>query len=160
MRVPIRDSRIFLLFFMSGISGLLYEVVWLRMLARILGVTIFATATVIAAFMAGLALGSFLLGRRIDRHRQPLRIYALLELGIGVAALVITLALQASVPLYRTLAEVAGPAAPAKNGANSTSCNRMPSRSAAPWTRRATRCWSWPSPSCWRTARWSATSCA
>ena len=113
MRVPLGRSRIFLLFFLSGISGLMYEVVWLRMLARMLGVTIYATATVVAAFMAGLALGSFFLGRRIDREKQPLRIYALLELSIGLAALLITVALQASVPLYRTLYEIAGAGAPA-----------------------------------------------
>ena len=54
---------IYVLFFTSGISGLMYEVVWLRMLTRITGVTVYATATVVAAFMAGLALGSFLFGR-------------------------------------------------------------------------------------------------
>src|SRR5947199_9290302 len=75
------------LFFLSGISGLMYEVVWVRMLTRILGSTIYATSTVLAAFMAGLALGSFLVGRSIDRSRRPLLWYALLECGIGLSAL-------------------------------------------------------------------------
>lgn len=53
------NYRVHLLFFASGISGLMYQVVWLRMLSRLLGVTIYATSTVMAAFMGGLALGSF-----------------------------------------------------------------------------------------------------
>ena len=57
--------RVYLLFFASGISGLMYQVVWLRMLSRLLGVTIYATSTVLAAFMGGLALGSFFIGRLI-----------------------------------------------------------------------------------------------
>jgi spermidine synthase len=63
-----KTSAIYLIFFGSGISGLMYEVVWLRMLARTMGVTIYATSTVVAAFMAGLALGSFLLVKFIDKR--------------------------------------------------------------------------------------------
>src|SRR5216683_5802236 len=70
-----------LLFFLSGISGLMYEVVWVRMLTRILGSTVYATSTVLAAFMAGLAIGSFVIGRFIDRSRRPLLWYAVLECG-------------------------------------------------------------------------------
>ena len=78
---------LYLLFFLSGISGLMYEVVWVRMLTRILGSTVYATSTVLAAFMAGLALGSLLVGRFIDRVQRPLLWYAVLELGIGFSAL-------------------------------------------------------------------------
>jgi spermidine synthase len=60
------------LFFLSGISWLMYEVVWVRMLPHILGSTIFATSTVLAVFMAGLALGSFLIGRWADCFKNPL----------------------------------------------------------------------------------------
>ncbi len=66
---------VYFLFFLSGISGLMYEVVWLRMLSRILGNTVYAASTVLAAFMAGLALGSFLIGQFIDRARRPLLWY-------------------------------------------------------------------------------------
>ena len=52
------------LFFVSGSAGLMYQVVWLRMLSRMLGVTIHATATVVAAFMAGLALGSYFIEKK------------------------------------------------------------------------------------------------
>jgi spermidine synthase len=52
----------------------MYEVVWLRMLTRVTGVTIYATATVVAAFMCGLAVDSFIPGRRIDKRGDPLRV--------------------------------------------------------------------------------------
>ena len=96
------------IFFGSGVSGLIYEVVWLRMLARIMGVTIYATSTVVAAFMAGLALGSFLLGRFIDRREDPLRVYALLEVLIGASALLVPLIFSLSLPLYRYLYATSG----------------------------------------------------
>ncbi len=75
------------LFFLSGACGLVYQVVWARMLTVVFGATVLAVSTVLSAFMAGLALGSFLLGRRVDRVRRPLRVFALLEAGIGSYAL-------------------------------------------------------------------------
>ena len=60
------------LFFVSGISGLLYEVAWTRMLHLLFGDTVLAVSTVLASFMAGLALGSFWSGRYVDR-RPPSR---------------------------------------------------------------------------------------
>jgi spermidine synthase len=78
------------------------------MLTRILGNTVYATSTVLAAFMAGLALGSFLAGRWVDRSRQPLAWYAGLEVGIGLAALLSLGLTQGLTPVYRGLYEVAG----------------------------------------------------
>ena len=97
---------VYSLFFASGISGLVYEIVWLRMLSRIMGVTIYATSTVLAAFMAGLALGSFLFGRLADRRTDLLRLYALLEMFIGCTALCIPLVLTLSLSLYRSIHHV------------------------------------------------------
>ena len=54
-------------FFLSGISGLIYQVVWVRMLSLTFGVTSYAIATVLCGFMAGLALGAILAGRFADR---------------------------------------------------------------------------------------------
>jgi len=99
---------VYFIFFGSGICGLIYEVVWLRMLARIMGVTIYATSTVVAAFMAGLALGSFLLGRFIDRREDPLRIYAILELLIGATALLVPVIFSITLPFYKLLYELSG----------------------------------------------------
>ena len=54
---------IFSLFFLSGAAGLVYQVLWLRRLALVFGVTVYAASTVLAAFMAGLAIGSLIAGR-------------------------------------------------------------------------------------------------
>lgn len=99
---------IYLLFFLSGISGLIYQTVWLRTLIRVLGCTVYATAVILAAFMAGLALGSFVLGRWSARVRNPLRLYAGLELGVGVAAVLLLFILPHLVPLYRLFYEWVG----------------------------------------------------
>jgi spermidine synthase len=64
-------AAIFILFFISGAVALVYEVLWLRMLILIFGSTQFAVSTILTAFMSGLALGSFLFGRFVDRHRNP-----------------------------------------------------------------------------------------
>jgi spermidine synthase len=73
-------------FFLSGATSLVYQVVWLRMLVLIFGHTVQAVTTVLAAFMVGLALGSFLWGRRSAEVGNPLRAYGWLEIGIGVYA--------------------------------------------------------------------------
>lgn len=88
------------LFLVSGVSGLLYEVAWTRLLTLLFGDTVLAVSTVLASFMAGLALGSFWSGRRIDQQTRVLRIYASLEAGIGITALLLPLALQAIPPVY------------------------------------------------------------
>jgi len=71
----------------SGGAALIYEVVWARKLAQFIGITGYAHIAVLTAFMAGLALGSYVIGTRADRMANPLRAYALLELGIGIYAL-------------------------------------------------------------------------
>lgn len=75
------------LFVISGACGLTYEVVWTRMLTEVFGVTAFAVSTVLISFMGGLALGAALLGRRADAAARPLRMFALLEAGVGAYAL-------------------------------------------------------------------------
>jgi spermidine synthase len=71
----------------SGACGLTYEVVCSRFLHEVFGVTAFAVSTVLISFMGGMALGAALLGRRADRSARPLRMFALLEAGIGLYAL-------------------------------------------------------------------------
>jgi spermidine synthase len=95
-------------FLVSGSSGLMYEVVWLRMLSRTLGSTVYATSTILAVFMGGLALGSFIFGRIADRVRRPLLLYAGLEAAIGASAL-LSLGLNLwPIPLYRAIYSLAG----------------------------------------------------
>jgi len=71
-------------FLCSGATGLIYEVVWSRRLTLVFGVTVLAYSTVLAAFLGGLAAGSVIFGRLADRRTDGLRIYAVLEAGIGL----------------------------------------------------------------------------
>lgn len=73
-------------FFLSGLSGLVYEVLWTRLLTRHLGNTTYSVSTVLVAFMGGLALGSWLAGR-MRPGRRWLAVYGLLEFSIGVYCL-------------------------------------------------------------------------
>ena len=81
-----RRSGLLLLFFLSGISGLIYQIAWVRQSVFTFGVSVYAYSTVIGAYMIGLALGSYVMGKRIDAHAQPLRTYAWLEVGIAALA--------------------------------------------------------------------------
>jgi len=75
-------------FFISGMAGLIYQIVWSRYLHMVFGISIHAVAAVVAAYMAGLALGSAILGKRADHMRDPLRFYGILELLIGLYAII------------------------------------------------------------------------
>ncbi len=99
---------VLLLFFFSGACGLVYQIVWARMLTQVIGTTATAVGIVLAAFMSGLALGSWLLGKTADRQRNPLRLYAALEIGIGATALATHLALAHLAPVYVGLHELFG----------------------------------------------------
>ena len=74
---------------LSGFAGLAYELLWVRLLALSFGSTAASFSTVLAVFFGGLALGSLIGGRIAKRVRRPVRAYALVELGTGVAALVL-----------------------------------------------------------------------
>ncbi len=73
-------------FFLSGLCGLVYQVVWSRQMFLVFGSTTHAISTVIGIFMFGLALGSYLCGKVINRLPSLLRAYAVLEIGIGLFA--------------------------------------------------------------------------
>ncbi|MFB6373886.1 MAG: fused MFS/spermidine synthase, partial [Bradymonadaceae bacterium] len=94
---------IFAFFFASGFSSLVFEVLWERMLTQVFGNTSFALSTLLTAFMAGLALGSWLAGKIADRIDRPLRLYGALEGGIGLYALVVPLALDLLPTIYNTI---------------------------------------------------------
>jgi len=78
---------VFLLFFFSGATALIYQIAWVRSLTLTFGASHEAIGIVLAAFMGGLALGGFTFGRWSERVDSPLRVYGLLEVGIGVVAL-------------------------------------------------------------------------
>ena len=96
------------LFFLSGSLGLIYEITWMRLFRLAMGNTVFTSATVLTTFMAGLALGSYLAGRIVDRCARPLRAYGLLEGAIGAYGLVTPLLLAFVEPVYAWLYHALG----------------------------------------------------
>ena len=80
-----------IIFFLSGASGLIYQIIWTRQLTLLFGSTVLAVSTVLTAFMAGLALGSVYFGKLADRQNSPMRLYAVLEILIGIYALIFPL---------------------------------------------------------------------
>ncbi|PID37991.1 MAG: hypothetical protein CSA65_00825 [Proteobacteria bacterium] len=94
------------LFFISGAASLLLETVWTRQMVLVFGSTTFAVSTVLTAFMAGLAGGAWLAGRKLVGPlgaRRAIGVYALLELGIGLYALLLPLLWPLLPGLHRAL---------------------------------------------------------
>lgn len=88
------------LFFLSGFCALIYQTLWLRLLALVFGVTVYAASTVLASFMSGLAIGSLLAGLVAERTRHPLRLFGIAELLVGITALLTPWALDAVTRSY------------------------------------------------------------
>ena len=78
-----------LLFVGSGCAALIYEVVWFQLLELVIGSSAVSMGVLLGTFMGGMCLGSLLLARLVARRQHPLRVYALLELGIGACGLLI-----------------------------------------------------------------------
>src|SRR5512132_4546474 len=78
-----------LLFVGSGCAALIYEIVWLQLLQLVLGSSAVSLAALLGTFMGGMCLGSLLLPRVIPRGRHPLRVYAQIEFGIALVAVVV-----------------------------------------------------------------------
>ncbi len=80
---------IFLCFILSGVAALVYQTAWTRQFALVFGTSELAVASVLAAYMGGLALGAYLIEKRIKSVQRPVLWYAGLELGIALAALLL-----------------------------------------------------------------------
>ncbi|MEX2271107.1 MAG: fused MFS/spermidine synthase [Vicinamibacterales bacterium] len=80
-----------LLFVGSGCAALIYEVVWFQLLQLVIGSSAVSLGVLLATFMGGMCLGSLLLPRYVGRDAHPLRVYAVLEAGIGALAIVVLL---------------------------------------------------------------------
>ena len=93
----------------SGLTALVYEILWTRLLGFVFGTTTEAIGTVLAVFFGGLALGNLVAARCIRRLRRPLGTYALLELFIGAFALLSLPLLRRLEGLYDLLGPDAGP---------------------------------------------------
>jgi len=89
---------LYLLFFLSGISGLIYQVVWVRVFGNVFGNTVYSASLIVAVFMMGLGAGSYVAGRWADRRYAtapsfPLLAYGYFELAIAAIGGAIALAL-------------------------------------------------------------------
>jgi predicted membrane-bound spermidine synthase len=89
---------LYLLFFCSGLSGLIYQVVWVRVFGNVFGNTVYSASVVVAVFMLGLGAGSYLAGAWSDRQYavrpdRPLRAYGYFEIAIAAMGFVIALVL-------------------------------------------------------------------
>ncbi len=95
------------IFFASGVAALLFETLWFRQTGLLLGNSVWTSTLVTASFMAGLALGNGFALRRGWSLARPLRLYAVLELAIGITGIGLVLALPHLVsvlsPLLSTL---------------------------------------------------------
>src|SRR5881392_3961225 len=80
---------VLLLFVGSGCAALIYEIVWLQMLQLVIGSNGLSLGVLLGTFMGGMCLGSLLLPRFVSPAYHPLRVYAVLELGIAAIALLI-----------------------------------------------------------------------
>lgn len=94
-------KKLAIAFFFSGAAALVYQVLWVRMLGLVFGNTTYAVSTVLAAFMGGMALGSWLLGRYSDRPGfRPVRTLAMIEAGIGAYCAVSPLLFSGASGIY------------------------------------------------------------
>ncbi len=88
--------HILVVFALSNMVALIYQISWTKNLSYVFGTSVYAIGTVLACFMAGLAVGSFVLGRRADRSTNPVRLFAFIELALGLYALLL-------IPLFTIL---------------------------------------------------------
>jgi spermidine synthase len=88
------------LFLGSGCSALIYEIVWLQLLQLLIGSTAVSLAVLLGTFMGGMCLGSILLPRIVSRRRHPLRVYALVEMGIGIFGMAVLFGMPSVSRLY------------------------------------------------------------
>ncbi len=93
-------SICYLLFFLSGAAALIYQVAWVRSLTLIFGGSHLAVTVVLSVFMAGLAVGGYVIGRYADSVKKPLKLYSFLELGIALFALIFIALMKVYPPIY------------------------------------------------------------
>lgn len=109
LKLPSASPRLpGVLLFASGASALVFETLWVKQLALVVGVDVHAVTIAVSAFFAGLAVGGALFGRIADRVDRPFRLYAFLELGVAALGTLATLALASSAPFFVRLQDSVG----------------------------------------------------
>jgi spermidine synthase len=99
--MPRRTSL--LVFFLTGLSALIYEITWVRQTTLIFGVSIYAYSAVLMAYMGGLALGSYAIGKWADRTRRPGQLLAVMQVGLAVLGFLVMPFLNGLTGLYSSL---------------------------------------------------------
>jgi spermidine synthase len=102
---PLFVGLCYLLFFLSGAAALIYQVAWVRSLTLIFGGSHLAVTAVLSIFMAGLALGGYIIGRYADSVKKPLRLYGFLETGIALFAIIFMALMKLYPSIYIFLAQ-------------------------------------------------------
>ncbi|HEY6477726.1 MAG TPA: hypothetical protein VI456_14190, partial [Polyangia bacterium] len=95
---------VFVLFMVSGCAALIYEIVWFQVLQLVLGSSAISIGVLLGTFMGGMCLGSLGLSRFVPQRRHPLRVYAVLELAIGVSGIVMLAAMPLVEGIYASVA--------------------------------------------------------
>jgi len=93
-----------LLFVGSGCAALIYEIVWFQMLGLVIGSTGVSIGVLLGTFMGGMCLGSLLLPRFVSKKHHPLKVYAYLEIGIGIIGLLQLIAIPTLGQFYSAIA--------------------------------------------------------
>jgi len=93
-----------LLFMGSGCAALIYEIVWLQLLQLAVGSSAVSLGVLLGTYMGGMCLGSLLLSKFVSASQHPLRVYAKLELGIGIMAIVVLFLIPMLDSLYAAIA--------------------------------------------------------
>lgn len=115
-----RSPTVYFLFFVSGITALIYEIVWTRMLTLVFGHTVFSVSVVLAAFMAGLGLGSYLFGYAADRlstdsSSSALKVYGWIEIFIFASGALLSLLFANFADIYSLFHSVIPESPPLQN---------------------------------------------
>ncbi len=98
-----RRTWLLILFFLTGLSSLIYEVSWVRQATLTFGVSIFAYSAVLTAYMSGVAIGSYWLGKRADRTNHPLRLFAWLQVGTAILGVLAPVVLSWMIGVYAAI---------------------------------------------------------
>ena len=93
-------KMLYFCFFLSGFAGLVYELVWMKLLSLVMGNTTVSVAAVLAIYMSGLAIGSYIAGRWTDRKNRPVLIYGLLQGFLGAFALLVPFLISKAEPSF------------------------------------------------------------
>jgi spermidine synthase len=101
------NKLLLIAFMVSGMTALIYEVLWTRPLQLIFGSTIYAFSTILTTFFVGFSFGAFIIRNFADKTNNPLAVFGLLQLGIGLYGLIILWLFSILTPIYLSL-DVAG----------------------------------------------------